>query len=103
MDIWNSTKYSVTTGIFVARIPCGAKPQIIGAQGPASRPHFGSIQAETSRLYSQVGSQEDPVPESQWKKRGVADRPRGWPPDYSSPLPLYRILIVELTHTTLLL
>jgi hypothetical protein len=32
-NIWNSTKDSVTTGIFVADRPCGAKPQVKGAHG----------------------------------------------------------------------
>jgi hypothetical protein len=33
--------------MFVTRRPCGAKPQVKGAQGPADRPHFESAQAET--------------------------------------------------------
>jgi hypothetical protein len=35
-NIWNSTKDSVTTGMFVTLRPRGAKPQVKGAQGPAS-------------------------------------------------------------------
>jgi hypothetical protein len=53
-NIWNSTKDSVSTKIFVTRRLRGAKPQVRGAQGPASwpnpmvgRPHFESVQAET--------------------------------------------------------
>jgi hypothetical protein len=53
-NIWNSTKDSVSIEIFVTPRLCGAKPQVRGAQGPASwpnpmvsRPHFESIQAET--------------------------------------------------------
>jgi hypothetical protein len=34
-NIWNSTKDSVTIGMFVTRRPRGAKPQVKGAQGPA--------------------------------------------------------------------
>jgi hypothetical protein len=37
-NIWNSTKNSVTIGMFVARRPRGAKPQVKGTQGPAGRP-----------------------------------------------------------------
>jgi hypothetical protein len=91
-DIWNPTKYSVTTGMFVTRRPRGAKPQVKGTQGPASRPnpmagqpHFESVWVETWQLCSQVGSQEDPMPESRWKSRGVAGRPRGKPPGHPSP------------------
>jgi hypothetical protein len=47
---WNSTKYSVTTGMSVTYRPRGAKPQVKGVQGPADRPnpmagwpHFESI------------------------------------------------------------
>jgi hypothetical protein len=53
-NIWNSTKYSVTIGLFVTRRPRGAKPQVKGAQEPAGRPnplagrsHFESVQVET--------------------------------------------------------
>jgi hypothetical protein len=38
-NIWNSTKYNVTTGMFVTRGPRGAKPQVKGAQGPAGHPN----------------------------------------------------------------
>jgi hypothetical protein len=34
-NIWNSTKDSVTTEMFVTRRPRGAKPQVKGAQGLA--------------------------------------------------------------------
>jgi hypothetical protein len=53
-NIWNSTKDCVTTEMFVTRRPRRAKPQVKGAQGPASRPYpmagrldFESVQAET--------------------------------------------------------
>jgi hypothetical protein len=53
-NIWNSTKDSVTTGMFATRRPRGAKPLVKGAQGPIGRPnplagwpHFESVQAET--------------------------------------------------------
>jgi hypothetical protein len=91
-NIWNYTKDSVTTEIFVTHRPCGDKPQVKGAQGPASRPNhmagqpdFGSVQAEVWRLHSHVGSEEDPMPKSWWKLGGVVSRPRGWPPGYPSP------------------
>jgi hypothetical protein len=58
--------------MFVTRRPCGDKPQVKGAQGPAGQtnpntgwPHFESVQAETWRLRSHVNSQEYPMPESQ--------------------------------------
>jgi hypothetical protein len=70
-NIWNSIKDSATTGIFVTRRPHGAKPQVKGAQGPASQPnpmagqpHFESVQAETWQLRSHIGSQEYPMPKS---------------------------------------
>jgi hypothetical protein len=44
----------------------------------AGRPDFESVQAETWWLRSHVSSEEDPMPESQWKPRGVAGQPRGW-------------------------
>jgi hypothetical protein len=34
-NTWNSTNYSVTTQMFVARRPCGDKPQVKRAQGLA--------------------------------------------------------------------
>jgi hypothetical protein len=83
---------SVTTGMFVTRRPHGDKPHVKGAQEPAgrpnpmaSRPHFESVQAETWRLRSHVGSQEYPMLESQWKLGGVASRPHGGPPGRPSP------------------
>jgi hypothetical protein len=33
--------------LFMIHRPRGAKPQVIGAQGPAGQPHFESVQAET--------------------------------------------------------
>jgi hypothetical protein len=71
--------------MFVTHRPCGAKPQVKGAQGPAGRPHFELVQAESWRLHSYIGSQEYPMPESWWKLGGVAGRPRGWPPGRPSP------------------
>jgi hypothetical protein len=91
-NIWNSTKDSVTTGMFVTCRPCGAEPQVKGAQGPAGRPnpmacrpHFESVHAETWRLHSHVSSQEYPMPESRWKLGGVDGQPRGWPLSHPSP------------------
>jgi hypothetical protein len=121
-NIWNSTKYSVTTEMFVTRRSHRAKPQVKGAQGSAgrpnplaSRPHFESVQVRTRRLCSHVGLEEDPMPEGQWKPGGVTGRPRGWPPDHpsppnqlnytggSSPLPLYKDPHGRIhTHHTLL-
>jgi hypothetical protein len=78
--------------MFVTRRTCRAKPQVKGAQGPTGRtnpmagqPDFESVQAETWRLHSHVGSEEDLMPKSLWKPRGVAGRPHGWPPDHPSP------------------
>jgi hypothetical protein len=78
--------------MFVTRRPRGAKTKVKGSQGPTSRanplagrPHFESVQAETWRLRSYVGSQEYPMFGSWWKPGGVAGQPRGWPPDYPSP------------------
>jgi hypothetical protein len=64
-NIWNSTKDSVTTEMFVACRPHGVKPQVKGAQGPAGWPDFELVQAETWWLRSHVGSEEDPMPEGQ--------------------------------------
>jgi hypothetical protein len=61
--------------MFVTRRPRGAKPQVKGAHGPAGRPHFDSVRAETWRLHSHVGSQEYPMLESRWKLGEVAGRP----------------------------
>jgi hypothetical protein len=76
----------------VTRRPRWAKPKVKGDQGPASRPnplagrlHFELVQAKTWWLRSYIGSQEYPMPESQWKPGGVAGRPCGWPPDRPSP------------------
>jgi hypothetical protein len=81
-NIWNSTKDSATTEIFVTRRPRGAKPQVMGAQGPvgqpnpiAGQPDFESVQAETWQLHSHVRAEEDPIPESRWKPGGLAGRP----------------------------
>jgi hypothetical protein len=70
-NIWNSTKDSITVGMFVTRRLRGAKPQVKGAQGLAGRPipmagrlHILSVKAETWRLQSHVSSQEYPMPES---------------------------------------
>jgi hypothetical protein len=71
----------------VTRRPHGAKPQVKGAQWPvgqpnpmAGQPHFESVQAETWWLHTHVGSQEYPIPESQWKPRGVGGQTRGLMP-----------------------
>jgi hypothetical protein len=81
-----------TTGMFVTCRPCGAKPQVKGAQGlvgqpspMAGQPHFESVQIETWRLRSHVGTQEYPMPESRWKPGGVAGQPCGWPLGHPSP------------------
>jgi hypothetical protein len=96
--------------MFVTRIPRGVKPQVKAAQGPASQPHFESVQAETWKLRSYISSQEYPMPGSRSKPGGVAGRPAIHHLQTDSiklveaPLDLYiRILTVELTHTTLFL
>jgi hypothetical protein len=73
-NIWNSTEDSVTTEMFVTCRPRWAKPQVKGAQRPASRPNpmagrpdFELVQAETWRLHSHVSLEEDPMPENRWK------------------------------------
>jgi hypothetical protein len=78
--------------MFVTRRPCGAKPQDKEAQGPAGQPnpmvgqpHFESVHAEIWWLCSHVGSQEYPMPESQWKLGEVPGQPFGWPPGHPSP------------------
>jgi hypothetical protein len=78
--------------MFVTRRPCGAKPQPKGAQGQAdrpnptaNRPHFESVQAKTWQLHSHAISEEDPMPESQWKLGEVAGQERAWPPGRPSP------------------
>jgi hypothetical protein len=86
-NIWNSTKDSVTTGMFVTHRSRGAKPQVKGAQGSAGQPnpiasrqHFELVQTETLWLRSHIGSQEYPMPESWWKLGVVAGWPRGRSP-----------------------
>jgi hypothetical protein len=93
-----------------------------GAQGSASRanpmagrPHFESVQAETRRLRSHIGSQEYPMPESRSKPGGVAGcHVDGCPTVHhlqtdsiksvEALLYIYiGILMVEFTHTTLFL
>jgi hypothetical protein len=83
-NIWNSTKYSATTQMFVTRRRHGAKPKVKGAQGPAGQPntmadqsHFESVRAGTCRPCSDVDLEEDPKPDTQWKSGGVAGQPCG--------------------------
>jgi hypothetical protein len=65
-NIWNSTKNSVTTQMFVTRRLRGANPHVKGFKGrPAGRPDFELVQVETWQLCSHIGSEEDPMPESQ--------------------------------------
>jgi hypothetical protein len=45
--------------MFVTRTPRGAKPQVIGAQGPAGQPHFELVQAETWWLHSYLSDSVD--------------------------------------------
>jgi hypothetical protein len=108
--------------MFVTHRPCGAKPQVKGAQGPigrrnpmAGRPDFESVQAKTWWLRSHIGSKEDHVPESPWTPGGVVagNMDGHWAIHYlqtdlieSVEAPLYpniRIIMVEFTHTTLFL
>jgi hypothetical protein len=70
--------------MFVTHRPRGAKPQVKRAQWLAGRPNpladrpqFELVQAETWWLCSYVGSQEYPMPESQWEPGGVTGQPRG--------------------------
>jgi hypothetical protein len=108
-DIWNSTKYSVTTGMFVTRRPCGTKPQVKGAQGPAGPTPWPS---------SHTLGQFKPRLGGYVQKRILCPRVGGnweeWPSIHhlqtdsikSVEAPLYpyiRILTVEFTHTTLFL
>jgi hypothetical protein len=121
-SIWNSTKDSVTTGMFVTRRPCGAKPQVKGAQGPAKRlnpmagpPHFSRFRprhggyvhtlVHKSILCPRVGGNRE-----EWPAGHVDGRPAVHHLQTDSiksveaPLYLYiRILMVEFTHTTLFL
>jgi hypothetical protein len=94
--------------MFVTCRPHGAKPQVKGASGPAGqpnpmvgRPHFESVQAETWRLRSHVGSQEYPMPESRWTIHHLQTISIK---SVEAPLFLYiRILMAEFTDTTLFL
>jgi hypothetical protein len=113
-NIWNSTKDSVTTEMFVTRRPLGAKPQVKGAQGPAGhtlsrlRPRLGSYihtLVHKSILYPRVkGNREE------WPTDHVDGRPAVHHLQTDSlklveaPLYLYiRILTIEFAHTTLIL
>jgi hypothetical protein len=55
--------------MFLTRGPCGAKPQVKGAQGPigrpnpmAGRPHFELVRAGTWWLCSHINLEEDHMP-----------------------------------------
>jgi hypothetical protein len=113
-NIWNSTKYSVTTQMFVTRRPHGTKPQVKGAQGPAGHTlsRFGlelggyvHTSVHKSILCPRVGGN---------CKERLAGHVDGRPAIHhlqtdsikSVEAPLYpyiRILMVEFTHTTLFL
>jgi hypothetical protein len=118
-DIWNSTKDSVTTGLFVTRRPCGAKAQVKGAQGLAGRP----TPCPAGHTLSRFGPRLDGyTPKSVYKSipcPRVGGDTEEWPTDHvdghlaihhlqtnsiklvEAPLDIYiRILMVELTHTT---
>jgi hypothetical protein len=101
--------------MFVTRRPRGAKPQVKGAQGLAGWPDIESVQAETWRLCSHIGSEEDPMPRvsGNWEE-WAADQADGHPAVHhlqtdliklvEAPLyPYVRIPMVEFTHTTLFL
>jgi hypothetical protein len=119
-NIWNSTRDSVTTGIFVTHRPCGAKPQVKGSQGPASWPNpwptghtlswfrlrlggYVHTSVHNSILCPRVGGNWE-----EWPAGHVDGRPTVHHLQTDSiesveaPLYLYiRILTVEFTHTTL--
>jgi hypothetical protein len=113
-NIWNSTKDSITTGMFVTCRLRGAKPQVNGAQGPAGhtlsqfRPRHGGYihtSVHKSILCPRVGGNRE-----EWLDDHVDGRPAVHHlQTYSiksmeAPLYLYiRILMVEFTHTTLFL
>jgi hypothetical protein len=88
----------------VTRRPHGAKPLVKGAQGPASRPHFESVQAGTWQLRSHINLEEDHVPKSQWKQGGEASLQTDLMMLVEAPFyPYRRITMVEFTPTTLFL
>jgi hypothetical protein len=81
--IWNSTKDSVTTGMFVTRRPHGAKPQVKRAQGPAGRPnpmagrpHFESVQADLVATFTHRFTRVSYALES--VETGRSGRPAMW-------------------------
>jgi hypothetical protein len=113
-NIWNSTKDSVTTGMFVTRRLRGAKPQVKGAQGSVGhtlswfRPRLDGY-VHTS-VYKSIPC---PRVSRDWEE-WLADHVDGCPAVHhlqtnsiksvKAPLDLYiRIPMVELTHTTLFL
>jgi hypothetical protein len=119
MSIWNSTKYSVTTQMFVTRRPRGAKPQVQEAQGPtgwpspmAGWPHFelglGSYihtSVQKRILCPRVGGNRE-----EWSAGHVDGRPADYHIQFNliklveDPLyPYIRIPTVEFTQTTLFL
>jgi hypothetical protein len=131
-NIWNSTKYSVTTGLFVTHRPHGAKPQVKEAQGPAGQgeeyPLGGYVQVTGAkwdsssrfrpRLCSYIRTsvhKSIPCPRvsgnwEEWLASHVDGRPAIHHLQIDSirsveaPIDLnIRILPVEFTHTTLFL
>jgi hypothetical protein len=113
-NIWNSTNDSVITEMFVTHRPCGAKPQVKGAQRLASqtlsrfRPRLsGYVHTSVQRriLCSRVGGNQE-----EWRAGHVDGRPavhhlqNNLIMSMEAPLyPYIGIPVVEFTHITLFL
>jgi hypothetical protein len=112
--IWNSTKDSVATEMFVTRRPHGAKPQVKGAQGPASqtlsrfRPRLGGYAhtlVQKRILCLRVSRNQEEWPTSHvYGRSAVHHLQTDLIKSVEDPLdPYLRIPMVEFTHTTLFL
>jgi hypothetical protein len=104
-NIWNSTKYSVTTQLFVTCRPHGAKPQVKGAQGPAGLGGYVHRSVHKSILCPRVSGNQEEWPASHVGGRlAVHHLQTDSIKSVEAPLyPYIRIHMVEFTHTTLFL
>jgi hypothetical protein len=111
-NIWNSTKDSVTIGMFVTRRRRGAKPQVKGAQGPTghtfSRFKLRLDGYAPKLVYKSIQCLRVGGDREEWPASHVDGRPAvhhlqtDLIKSMEAPLDLYiRIHMVEFTHTTL--
>jgi hypothetical protein len=118
-NIWNSTKDSVTIGMFVTRRPCGAKPQVKGLEGLLAGPTPWPAGHTLSQLRPRLCGYIHTLVHKSILCPRVSGNWEEWPTDHmdgrptihhlqtdsiksvEAPLDLYiRMLTVEFTHTT---